>query len=265
MTDFLTLAMPVIKSIAFALIVLIGGLLIIKWITKIVGKMIDKGRLEATLKPFLKSLVGVGLKILLIVAIIDILGIETTSLVTLLGTAAVAIGLAFQGSLANFAGGLLLLISRPFKVGDYIESNGYGGTVEAVRILYTDIVTIDNKVVRIPNGILSNASLINYSLKDTRRVDLKFTAAYEADSAKVISVLNEIIKDHLLTLKEPEPFVKMSEHGENGIVYTVRVWVNTPDYWTVHFDLIEKAKQRFDKEGISIPYPQIDVNLKNRI
>jgi small conductance mechanosensitive channel len=263
MVDFLGLALPVIKSIVFAIVVLIFGLLIIKRVTNTVGRIIDKKELDPTLKPFIKSGTSAVLKLLLIVAIISILGIETTSFVALFGAAGLAVGLAFQGSLSNFAGGVLILVTKPFKVGDFIEANGYSGTVEAIQILYTDLVTVDNRVIRIPNGSLSNASITNYSEKDTRRVDFQFSAAYEADSAKVIRVLSDIAANHPQALKDPEPFVRMSEHGDSAVVYTVRVWVKAADYWTVHFDLIEKVKQRFDEEGISIPYPKMDVNLNN--
>ncbi|MDD3705654.1 MAG: mechanosensitive ion channel [Clostridiaceae bacterium] len=262
MINLFAIVLPIIKSIVFAIVVLVVGLLIIKWLTKIVEEIIDKKGLDATLKPFIKSIVSAVLKAMLIVAVIGILGIETTSFVAIFGAAGLAVGLAFQGSLSNFAGGVLILVTKPFKVGDYIESNGYSGTVEAVRILYTDLVTVDNKVIRIPNGNLSNASLVNYSEKDTRRVDFQFSAAYEADYNKVIRVLKEIVTSHPKTLKEPEPFVRMSEHGDSAIVYTVRVWANSADYWTVHFDVIEKVKQRFDEEGLSIPYPQMDVHVK---
>ncbi|MDD4708184.1 MAG: mechanosensitive ion channel, partial [Firmicutes bacterium] len=235
----------------------------IRWVTKKVDRIIDKKELDATLKPFIKSVISVVLKALLVVAIISILGIETTSFVALFGAAGLAVGLAFQGSLSNFAGGVLILVTKPFKVGDYIEANGHSGTVEAIQILYTDLVTVDNKVIRIPNGSLSNASITNYSEKDTRRVDFQFGAGYEADPAKVVRVLTDIVANHPQALKEPEPFVRMSEHGDSAVIYTVRVWVKAADYWTVHFDVIEKVKQRFDEEGLSIPYPQMDVHVNN--
>lgn len=263
MENLLSLALPVIKSIVFAIVVLIVGLLIIRWVTKKVDRIIDKKELDATLKPFIKSVISVVLKALLVVAIISILGIETTSFVALFGAAGLAVGLAFQGSLSNFAGGVLILVTKPFKVGDYIEANGHSGTVEAIQILYTDLVTVDNKVIRIPNGSLSNASITNYSEKDTRRVDFQFGAGYEADPAKVVRVLTDIVANHPQALKEPEPFVRMSEHGDSAVIYTVRVWVKAADYWTVHFDVIEKVKQRFDEEGLSIPYPQMDVHVNN--
>jgi small conductance mechanosensitive channel len=262
MVEFISIVLPIIESIVFAIVVLVVGLLLIKWITKLVGEMIDKKGIDATLKPFVKSLLSAVLKVLLIVAIIGILGIETTSFVAILGTAGLAVGLAFQGSLSNFAGGVLLLVAKPFKVGDYIESTGHSGTVEAIQLLYTDLVTVDNKVIRIPNGSLSNASVINYSEKDTRRVDFQFSAGYEADYKQVLCVLSDIITNHPQTLKEPEPFVRLSEYADSAVIYTVRVWVNAADYWAVYFDVMEKVKQRFDEEGISIPYPQMDVQIK---
>ena len=264
MIDYLNLALPVIKSIVFAIVVLIVGLLLIKWLTKLVSKSLDKKGLDPTLKPFIKSITGAILKVLLIVAIISILGIETTSFVALFGAAGLAIGLAFQGSLSNFAGGVLILITRPFKVGDFIEATGYSGTIEAVQILYTDLITPDNKVIRIPNGSLSNASIVNYSEKDTRRVDFEFTAGYEADAAKVVQLLTDIAANHPKALKDPEPFVRMSAHGDSAVVYTVRVWAKAEDYWAVHFDVIENVKKRFDEEGVSIPYPQMDVHVNNQ-
>lgn len=264
MFDFVGLALPIIKSIVYAIVVLVVGLLLIKWLTKRIGILVDKNKIDATLKPFIKSVVNVALKIILIVAVISILGIETTSFVAAFGAAGLAIGLAFQGSLSNFAGGVLLLVTRPFKVGDYIEAVGHNGTVEAIQILYTDLVTLDNKVVRIPNGNLANASIVNYSEKETRRVDLEFSTGYEAETSKVIGVLAEIVSSHPLALKDPEPFIRMSEHGDSAIKYAVKVWVMSADYWTVYFDVIEKVKQRFEEEGLSIPYPQIDVHLSGQ-
>lgn len=265
MIEFISLALPIIKSIVFAIVVLIVGIFAIRWIIKFIAKILDKKDVDATLKPYIKSIISAVLKLLLVVTVIGILGIETTSFVAIFGAAGLAIGLAFQGSLSNFAGGALILSTKPFKVGDYIESSGYSGTVEAIQLLYTDLVTPDNKVVRIPNGILSNASLVNYSEKKTRRVDFQFSAAYEEDSDGVIRALTEVVSSHPLILKDPEPFVRMSEHAVNAVIYTVRVWVNSADYWTVNFDIIEKVKQRFDKDGLNIPYPQMDVHMKNQI
>ena len=261
MNNLIDLVLPVLQNIALAILTLIIGLMIIKWITARITKSVDKTSLDGSLKPFICSLINISLKVLLVISIIGILGINTTSFVAVIAAAGFAIGLAFQGSLANFAGGILLLALRPFKVGDYIEANGYNGTVQAIQILCTELVTPDNKVIFIPNGSLSNASIVNYSVKDTRRVDLNFGVGYEVDTDKVANVLQEIVSNHSQALKEPEPFVRMSEHGDSAVVFTVRVWVKAEDYWTVYFDTIETVKKRFDEENISIPYPQMDVHL----
>jgi len=261
MDKFIEYAVPVVKNIAFAIVVLVVGLLIIKLVNKKVGKLVDKKKIDPTLRPFIKSLISVALKVLLIVSIISILGIETTSFVALFGAAGLAVGLAFQGSLSNFAGGVLLIVTKPFRVGDFVEADGYSGTVEAIQILYTELVTPDNKVIRIPNGSLSNQSIINYSEKEVRRVDFKFGVGYETESKKVIGVLTEIAADHPLVLTEPNPFIRMSEHADSAVVYTVRVWAKAENYWTVYFDVIEKVKQRFDEENLHIPYPQMDVHI----
>lgn len=252
MDNIISLALPVVKSIVFAAIVLIVGMLLIKWLTKRLGNIIDKKNLDSTLKPFLKSIIGAVLKALLIVAVVGILGIDTTSFVALFGAVGLAFGLAFQGSLSNFAGGVLILITKPFKVGDYIEADGQSGTVEAIQILYTDLVTADNKVIHIPNGSLSNKNIVNCSEKDTRRIELVFDTAYGADSERVIGVLSDIAQSHPLVLKEPGPFVRISGHNSSAVKYTVRVWVKPDNYWDVYFDIIEKVKQRFDEERLLI-------------
>jgi small conductance mechanosensitive channel len=261
MDNFIVIATPIIKSLALAILTLVIGLSVIKRFSKFLEKQIRKSHLDDTLKPFISSFVSTSLKVLLVISVVKILGIDTTSFVAVLASAGLAIGLAFQGTLSNFAGGVLLLTLRPFKVGDYIEANGYSGTVESIQVLYTNIVTVDNKVIYVPNGNLSNASIVNYSVKDTRRVDLKFGVGYESDTKCVQEVLKEIVAAHALVLKDPEPFVRMSEHGDSAIVFTVRIWVNAGDYWSVYFDLIENVKQRFTEEEISIPYPQMDVHI----
>ena len=264
MSDLITLAIPLVKSVALAILALIFGLVIIKWITEKLVKNLDKLAIDVTLKPFVISVINASLKVLLAISIIKVLGIDTTSFVAVIAAAGFAIGLAFQGSLSNFSGGVLLLTLRPFKVGDYIETNGYDGTVQAIQLLYTELITVDNKVIFIPNGSLSNTSIVNYSVKDTRRVDFRFSVGYEENSNKVINILKEIVNNHSKVLKEPEPFVRMSEHGDSAVIFTVRVWVNADDYWTVYFDTIETVKKRFDEGNISIPYPQMDVHVNNK-
>ncbi|MGP4072743.1 mechanosensitive ion channel family protein [Piscibacillus sp. B03] len=259
--DWIGIIMPYLRNIALAIVVLVVGLISIKVITNAVGKQIDKSKLDNSLKPFLKSLTGTILKILLVISVIGILGVPMTSFVAIIAAAGFAIGLAFQGSLSNFAGGVLLLTIRPFRVGDYIEGNGYAGTVEAIQILYTELVTPDNKVIFIPNGNLSNSGIVNYSAKETRRVDFKFGVGYETDTQHVLRTLHQIVESHPSTLDDPEPFVRLSAHGDSAVEYTVRVWVNAEDFWDVHFDILEQVKTRFDQEQISIPYPQMDVHV----
>ena len=261
--DYLTtIIVPIIKSIALALLTLSIGLVVIKKIGNVFKNFINKSKLDPSLKPFAISLIIGSLKVLLIISVINILGVDTSSIIAVIAAAGFAVGLAFQGSLSNFAGGILLLALRPFKVGDYVEANGYSGTVQAVQILYTELVTVDNKVIFIPNGSLSNNSIVNYSIKETRRIEFKFGVGYESDSDKVVTVLKEIVEAHLNVLEEPEPFIRMSEHGDSAIIFTVRVWVKASDYWTVYFDIIEMVKKRFDIEKISIPYPQMDVHIE---
>ncbi len=261
MTEFLDWIKPHVMNLAYAIAVLVAGLLLIRLITRAIGNFLDKHQIDPTLKPFIKSMTPAVLKILLAISIIGILGIETTSFVAIFGAAGLAVGLAFQGSLSNFAGGVLILITKPFKVGDYIETIGHSGTVEAIQLLYTDLVTVDNKVIRIPNGSLSNATVVNYSEKKTRRVDFTFSAGYEADSTEVIRVLTDIVTHHPLSLEDPEPFVRMSEHADSAVLYTARVWSKAEDYWTLYYDVIEQVKRRFDEEGLSIPYPHMDLHV----
>ncbi|WP_245736136.1 mechanosensitive ion channel family protein [Virgibacillus subterraneus] len=192
--EWMEVALPIIKNIALAIIVLIVGLIVIKAITNIIGKRIERSKTDDTLKPFLLSLIGTILKILLILSIIKILGVDITSFVAIIAAAGFAIGLAFQGSLANFAGGILLLTLRPFRVGDYVEGAGYSGTVKGIQILYTELITPDNKVIYIPNGILSNSGIVNYSVNDTRRVDFQFRTGYESDTNHVLETLNDVVQ-----------------------------------------------------------------------
>ncbi|MGH4052868.1 MAG: mechanosensitive ion channel family protein [Clostridium sp.] len=261
MNNIIDLGIPIVKNIVFSLVTLIIGLIVIKWTTRQLSKYMVKFSIDNSLKSFVSSLVNIILKIFLVISIIKILGIDTSSIVAALAALGFAIGLALQGSLSNFAGGILLLVTKPFKSGDYIEADGYRGVVKQMQILNTELVTFDNKVIYIPNGNLSNATIVNHSVNDTRRVDLTFSVGYDADSVKVIQVLKEVVDNHSQIFGEPEPFIRMSEHGDSAIVYLVKAWVNSVDYWTVYYDLIEMVKKRFDEENISIPYPQMDVHF----
>ena len=196
------------------------------------------------------------------VVVLSMIGVPMASLVTVVGSCAVAIGLALQGGLSNIAGGLMLLIFKPFKVGDFISTNGMDGTVKTISIFYTTIVTVDNKIIQLPNGALSNSNIINYSANKTRRVDLDISVSYDSDIEKVKKVLTKILDNQELVLQEEEKFVRLKSHGSSALVFTVRSWVETPNYWTVYFDLMETIKKEFDKNKIEIPYEQVDVHMK---
>ena len=193
-----------------------------------------------------------------------ILGVPATSFIAVLTTCAAAVGLALQGSLSNFAGGIMILLFKPFKVGDYIEAAGESGTVSEISVVYTELLTLDNKRITIPNGTLTNSVIENYSSEDLRRVDLTFNTSYDCDLETVKSVINKVIENNPKALKNPEPFVRLSAHNDSALTYTVRIWCKNADYWDVNFDTIENVKKAFDENGITIPYNQIDVHIDNK-
>lgn len=252
-------------KIVIALLVLFIGFRVIKIIMKGFKKFLGKTDIDESLYKYLVNISEIGLKVLLTFAVLqktELMAI--TPFLTVIGAAGLAVGLAFQGSLANFAGGVLILTFRPFKVGDFIEAQGYAGIVEEISIIYTVLNTPDNKRVIVPNGHLSNSSCVNYSANDKRRVDLTFGVGYEADINKVKEVIGQIANKHELIFNDPEPFIRVVEHGDSSVNFVTRVWCKTEHYWDVYFDLMEEVKVAFDKEGISIPYPHVDVTmLKN--
>ena len=250
-------------KILSSLIVLIIGLKVIKWLKKWLKTSSRLDKLDDGIRTFLSSFSSIALYIVLFITIAMMMGIPTTSFITALASCGVAIGLAMQGSLSNFAGGIMILLFKPFKVGDYIDAGGNAGTVSEITVVYTVITTPDNKVITIPNGTLSNSVIENYSAKDLRRVDLTFDTSYTSDVDKVKNVLSGVVNAHNLVLKDPEPFVRLSSHNESALTYTVRVWCKAEDYWTVNFDLLEQVKKKFDEENIEIPFPQVDVHVKN--
>ncbi|MEG1409933.1 MAG: mechanosensitive ion channel [Terrisporobacter sp.] len=248
--------------------IVVGTLLIIigfKIINRLSRKFIafaEKRNIDMTLVKFIKSLINYSLKGAIVLAVAGgYWKLELSGLAAIMASAGVAIGLALQGSLSNFAGGFIILLLRPFKVGDYIQAAGFEGGVEQIGVFYTSLLTVDNKVVLIPNGTLSNGSLINYSAKETRRVDLVFAAGYECDILKVRRVLKEVVDKNNEILDYPEPFVGLSEQAIHSLNFAVRVWVKTEDYWNVYFDLLEQVKIRFDEEGIKIPYQQMNLHF----
>ena len=252
-----------VKLIIGVLVIAIG-FKIINNISKKFLKFAELKAVDVTIVKFLKSCINISLKcILLLIIIGGYWDVKLTGLAAILASAGVAVGLALQGSLSNFAGGFIILFLRPFKVGDYIQAAGFEGTVEQIGVFYTNLATIDNKLVMIPNGTLSNGRLINYSSKETRREDLIFSVTYDSDLLKVRRVLKEIVDKHKLILQKPEPFIGLIHQNASSLDFTVRVWVKNSDYWTVYFDLLESVKNRFDEEDIDIPYPQMDLHLKN--
>lgn len=247
--------------LVLALVVLVVGLWIINRFVALFGKGMERSRIEPTLAKFLGNLTSIGFKALLLISVASMIGVETTSFIAILGAAGLAVGLALQGSLANFAGGMLVLLFRPYRVGDFIEAQGISGTVSEIAIFNTIIRTPDNKVIIVPNGPLSNGIITNYSTEATRRVDFEFGIGYRDDIAKAKDLIRGLIRDDPRALQEPESTVVVSSLGDNSVNITVRVWVNTPEYWGFFFDLTERVKLAFDREGISIPFPQRDVHI----
>lgn len=247
-----------------AILFLIVGFWIVKIVVRQSAKLLAKKNIDASLVSFLRSFFGVGLKIMIIVSVMGMVGIEMTSFIAILGAAGLAVGLAFQGTLSNFAGGIMILIFKPYKVGDFIEAQGYLGAVSEIMIFNTILRTPDNKVIIIPNGALANGSMINYTDQQTRRVDWKFGVAYGTDYKKVREIILNILDTDPRIQKDPEMFIGLGEMANSSINIVVRVWTKTEDYWDVHFDINEKIYETFNKEGVEIPFPQMDVHIKNK-
>ena len=250
-------------SLLMALAILIIGRQLVKLILRLITVALEKSNVEDTVRIFVTNLLNTLLMILVFIAAINQLGIETTSIIAVLGAAGLAIGLALQGSLSNFAAGILIVIYRPYKVGDYIEAGNYAGTVKDIQIFSTVLKTPDNKIVVVPNGSIMNGSIVNYSDQDTRRIDLIIGCSYEDDIDKVRSVLEDIIKKEKRVLKDPKPQIAVTELADSSVNFIFRPWVKRVDYLPVYYSLLEEVKKRFDKEGISIPYPQSDVHIHN--
>jgi len=248
-------------GLVYALIVLIVGLWVIKMITKGVKRVVQKSDIDDSLTTFLSSLVSMVLKVILVITVIDMLGIQATSFIAILGAAGLAVGMALSGTLQNFAGGVMLLVFKPFKVGDYIDAQGHSGTVNQIQIFNTILKTPDNKTIIIPNGGLSTGSMVNYSAEPTRRVDFTFGIGYSDDIDKAKSILKSLVEKDTRILPEPAYMIAVSELADSSVNFVVRVWVNAGDYWAVHFDMFEAVKKAFDENGVSIPFPQRDVHL----
>ncbi|MCP5161279.1 MAG: mechanosensitive ion channel [Hahellaceae bacterium] len=253
-------------TLAYApqLLLAIATLIIGLWlINKVLGTLETRmhSKVDATLFKFVNSLASIGLKTLLLISVASMVGVETTSFIAVLGAAGLAVGLALQGSLSNFAGGVLILIFKPFKVGDVIEAAGYIGAVKEIQIFVTVLTTPDNRRVIIPNGVLSNNSLINITAEPTRRVDMLFGISYGDDMKKAKAVLEQVTSEDARVLKDQDKTIAVHSLGDSSVNLVCRVWVKKEDYWGVYFDTHEKVKEAFDTAGITIPFPQQDVHM----
>ncbi len=250
-----------LKILAALLIFVIG-----KWISRklshVIKAMMLKAKVDLTLSEFTESLIFFTLLAMVILASLNALGVNTTSFIAVFGAASLAVGLALQGSLSNVGAAVLIIIFRPFKIGDFIEAGGATGTVEDITMFSTIMSPIDNRTIIVPNSKIIGDNIINYSKKNQRRVDLTFGIGYDDDLKAAKQILLDILNTDERILKEPAPFVAVSELGESSVNFITRAWVDTPNYWDVHFDTIEKVKLTFDEKGITIPYPQMDVHMR---
>lgn len=247
-------------KILLALVIFAVGQVVAKIISSMLGKVLSHTKLDTILVEFIQSLVRALLMIIVIIAALDQLGVNTNSVIAILGAAGLAIGLALQGSLQNFAAGFMLLIFRPFKGGDFVEAAGTAGIIEKIGIFSTVLHTGDNKEVIIPNGAIYGGNIINYSKRPTRRIDMIFSIGYDDDIRRARDVIASIIKEEPRVLPEPEPLIAVGELGAHSVNFFVRPWVKTEDFWAVRYALTEKIKLAFDENGISIPFPQMDIH-----
>ena len=265
MEDLLTQIKEILAIYGLRIIAALAILVIGRWVAKrvrnLLRRMMTRGKVDKTLISFICNLSYVAMLVFIVVAALSQLGIQTTSIVAILGAAGLAVGLALRGSLSNFAAGVMMIIFRPFKVGDFIEGGGASGTVEDIQIFSTQLKTADNKTVIVPNSRIFGDKIINYSAKETRRVDMTFGIGYEDDIEKAQTILEEIIGSHEKVLRDPEPVVRLHELGDSSVNFICRPWALTQDYWDVYWDVTKAVKQRFDEAGISIPFPQRDVHL----
>ena len=261
LTKMIDLGISVGSKILLAIVVFLVGRWIVRRLNKLLAKILEKRHVEASLSTFVKSLVNITLTLLLIIVVIGVLGIETSSFIALFASAGVAIGMALSGTLQNFAGGVMILLFKPFKVGDTIEAQGQSGTVREIQLFNTILATPDNKIIIIPNGGLSTGLMKNYSREATRRVDWEFGIAYGDDYTKAKAVIARLLDADGRVLKDPAYFIALTSLGESSVNIVVRAWVNAGDYWGVYFDMNEKVYKTFAEENLNIPFPQLDVHL----
>ncbi|MCV2883481.1 mechanosensitive ion channel [Aestuariibacter sp. AA17] len=256
-----TYIIPFGIDLLMALAIFVLGRIVASILVNILGRVLSKSKYDEMLISFICSIVSAILLLVVIVASLDQLGVDTTSIVALVGAAGLAIGLSLQDSLKNFASGVMLFIFRPFKQGDFVEAGGVSGTVRSITVFTTMMTTPDNKEIIVPNGKIYGNNITNFSAKPTRRVDMVFGISYDSDLREAKALLETMVKEDERILEEPAPVVAVSELADSSVNFVVRPWVNASDYWAVKFDLTEKVKLRFDEAGIVIPYPQMDVYL----
>lgn len=251
-----------LPTLLVAVLVFVIGFISIKIIMKIFSKTLNNSKLDITAHSFFKSLIKSILYVLLIVIVLKQLGIDTNSFLAIIGAAGLAIGLSLQNSMSNLAGGFIILFSKPFKVGDYIETGSSAGTVQSISILYTRLLTIDNKAIYIPNGTISSQTLVNYNEEKFRRLDIEFSISYDDDYNIAKNILTDIVNNNPLAHKDPVPVIRVSEQGASSISIIVKVWVDAANYFDLKYDLNEMVKSEFDKAGITIPFNQLEVTVK---
>ena len=250
-------------NIVLALAIFFIGKMAAKWITKVAIKSLNKtGQIDETLSGFLKSVIYGVLLVVVVLAALGQIGVETTSFIAILGAVGLAVGLAFQSTLSNISAGVMIVIFKPVKVGEFVEAGGATGVIEEINIFNTIMKTGDNKTIIVANSNIIGGNIVNYSRKETRRVDLTFGIGYEDDLKLAKEILEDTLNKDERILKEPAPFVAVSELADSSVNFVTRSWVKSADYWPVYFDTLEKVKLKFDKKGISIPYPQMDVHQK---
>lgn len=252
-----------LQKIITIVLLFVGCMVVMKVILVLSDRAFVRLEMEKSLRTFIHAALRVILWLITVCIVLDYVGVPMTSLVAVLGVIGLAVSLAIQGTLSNLAGGIQILISKPFKAGDFIEASGVSGTVTEVGLAYTKLSTIDNKVISVPNGQISAEKIINYTTAEKRRVDLKFNASYEDEPAQVIASIKNVISAHPKAFFTPEPFVRVSAYLDSSIEYSVRVWCATQDYWDLYYDLLEQVKRAFDQAGIEIPYNHLNVHVMN--
>ncbi len=262
LTQIITWATTTGAKIIISILILFISFKIINRIARKIEKKSSDEKYDKTIIKTLAYIFNVGLKIIIVICLIGYLGIDTSGLTALVASIGVCLGLAVNGALSNLAGGVLIILTRPFKIDDYIETQGQAGTVIDIHITNTKLLTPDNKVIYLPNGTLSNGDIINYSEMDKRRVDFVFSIGYEENFEKAKQIIKDICLSHELVFKDPEPFIKLKEYASSSVNIVTRVWTKTSDYWTVYFDIMEQIKTAFDEAGIKIPFNQLDVHIK---